>query len=62
MPLIIEVGLSRKSTLDYQSAGVSLNLRAELDQSLLARPRDWQGESARQDHEAEGAGPRRSSQ
>lgn len=38
MPLTVNVGLSRKSSQNYQSAGVSINLTAELDQALLADP------------------------
>ena len=38
MPLSINVGLSRKASKDYQSTGVSINVTAELDQALLARP------------------------
>lgn len=38
MPLSINVGLSRKASKDYQSTGVSINVTAELDQSLLAKP------------------------
>ena len=44
MPLTINVGLSRKASKDYQSSGVSINVTAELDQSLLARPRELQVE------------------
>jgi hypothetical protein len=39
----------------YQSAGVSLNLRVELDQSLLVRPHDLQAEIVQLYHEAEEA-------
>ncbi|HSZ58576.1 MAG TPA: hypothetical protein VK797_23110 [Tepidisphaeraceae bacterium] len=42
MPLTINVGLSRKASEDYQSAGVSINVTAELDQSLLERPGELQ--------------------
>jgi hypothetical protein len=42
MPLSINVGLSRKASKNYQSTGVSINLTAELDQSLLARPEELQ--------------------
>jgi CO/xanthine dehydrogenase Mo-binding subunit len=42
MPLSINVGLSRKASRDFQSTGVSINLTAELDQSLLSRPDDLQ--------------------
>lgn len=46
MPLSINVGLSRKSSRDYQSAGQSINVTAELDQSLLARPAELQDQIA----------------
>jgi hypothetical protein len=36
--LTINVGLSRKASADFQSTGVSINITAELDQSLLAHP------------------------
>jgi hypothetical protein len=42
MPLSINVGLSRKASKDYQSTGVSINVCAELDQSLLGRPAELQ--------------------
>ena len=42
----INVGLSRKASKDYQSTGVSINVTAELDQSLLARPDELQQEVA----------------
>ena len=42
MPLSINVGLSRKASKDYQSTGYSINVVAELDQSLLARPDELQ--------------------
>jgi len=43
MPLTINVGLNRKASKDYQSTGAPINLTAELDQSLLARPDELQG-------------------
>lgn len=43
MPLTINVGLSRKLSKNYNSQGASINLTAELDPSLLARPDDLQG-------------------
>lgn len=43
MPLTINVGLSRKMSENYNSQGASINLTAELDQSLLARPDELQG-------------------
>jgi len=42
MSLSINVGLSRKASRDYQSTGVSINVTAELDQSLLAKPDELQ--------------------
>lgn len=42
MPLTINVGLSRKASENYQSTGVSVNITAELDQSLLAKPDELQ--------------------
>lgn len=44
MPLTINVGLSRKASKDYQSTGVSINITAELDQSLLAKPEELQSQ------------------
>ena len=44
MPLSINVGLSRKASRDYQSTGVSINVTAELDQSLLAKPEELQNQ------------------
>jgi|GEM_PF-4948295 len=38
MPLIVNVGLFRTNSANYQSAGVSINPTAELDQSPLADP------------------------
>lgn len=40
MPLTVNVGLSHKTSENFNSRGVSINLTAELDQSLLARPDD----------------------
>ena len=42
MPLSINVGLSRKASRDYQSTGVSINVTAEPDQALLAKPDELQ--------------------
>ena len=42
MPLTVNVGLSRKASENYQSTGVSINVSAELDQSLLARSAELQ--------------------
>jgi hypothetical protein len=36
MPLTVNVGLNRKASRDFQSAGVSINLAAELDVGLSA--------------------------
>ena len=46
MSISINVGLSRKSSVDFQSQGQSINLTAELDQFLLARPRELQAQIA----------------
>ncbi len=46
MPLSINVGLSKKSSVDYQSQGRSINVTAELDQTLLARPAELQRQIA----------------
>ena len=42
MPLSINVGLSRKASKDYQSTGTSINIIAELDAALLAKPDELQ--------------------
>jgi hypothetical protein len=42
MPLSINVGLSRKASQNYQSTGVSINVTAELDSALLAKPAELQ--------------------
>jgi hypothetical protein len=42
MPLSINVGLSRKASRDYQSTGVSINVTAELDATLLTKPDELQ--------------------
>ena len=55
MPLTINVGLSRKSSHNYQSEGVSINVTAELDQALLGRPEHLQREIAGLYHQAETA-------
>jgi len=44
MPLLINVGLNRKASKDFQSVGVSLNMTVELDQGLLADPPRLQSE------------------
>ena len=55
MPLSINVGLSRKASKDYQSTGYSINVTAELDQSLLARPEELQTQVANLYQQAEQA-------
>lgn len=40
--LKINVGLNKKASRDFQSTGLSINLEAELDSSLLARPAELQ--------------------
>lgn len=46
MPLQINVGLNRKASKDYQSTGVSINIQAELDATLLTRPEELQRQVA----------------
>lgn len=55
MPLSVNVGLSRKASRDYQSTGYSINVTAELDQSLLARPEELQQQIAALYGQAESA-------
>lgn len=55
MPLTVNVGLSRKSSENYQSQGLSINITAELDQSLLADPPRLQDEIDRIYAQAEDA-------
>ena len=40
--LTINVGLSRKASANFQSCGASVNVNAELDQTLLGRPAELQ--------------------
>ncbi len=44
MPLNVNVGLSRKRSENYQSDGISINLTAELDATLLAKPEELQNQ------------------
>jgi hypothetical protein len=60
MPLSVNVGLSRKSSENYQSRGASINVVAELDATLLARPEDLQRQIAGLYAQAELALARRS--
>ncbi len=46
MPISTNVGLSRKSSCDYQSQGQSINLTAELDSALLTKPAELQRQIA----------------
>ena len=62
MPLVINVGLSRKASENYQSTGVSINVSAELDQSLLARPAELQEQVASLYQQAEAALDRQAGQ
>jgi len=55
MPLTINVGLSRKTSENYNSTGTSINLTAELDQSLLTRPDELQDAIAELYEQAEDA-------
>jgi len=61
MPLTINVGLSRKTSENYNSQGASINLTAELDQSLLARPDELQGAVSELYEQAEAALDRQAS-
>ena len=47
MPLVVNVGLNRKASRDYQSAGLSINLSAELDSGLINDPARLQAEVAK---------------
>ncbi len=60
MPLTVNVGLSRKASENYQSKGLSINITAELDQSLLADPPRLQDEIDRIYSHAEDALERQS--
>ena len=55
MPLTVNVGLNRKASRDFQSAGVSINLAAELDMGLLADPPRLQHEIEKVYMQAEAA-------
>ena len=55
MPLTVNVGLNRKASKDFQSAGVSINLAAELDMGLLADPPRLQHEIEKVYMQAEAA-------
>jgi len=55
MPLSINVGLSRKASKDYQSTGVSINVTAELDSTLLAKPDELQKQIDGLYHQAQSA-------
>jgi hypothetical protein len=46
MPLLIQAGLSRKASRDFQSKGISITLAAELDPLLLDRPDELQARIA----------------
>jgi hypothetical protein len=60
MPLSINVGLSRKASRDYQSTGVSINVTAELDATLLANPDELQHQIENLYNQARGALDRQS--
>ena len=55
MPLTVNVGMNRKASRDFQSAGVSINLAAELDMGLLADPPRLQHEIEKVYAQAEAA-------
>ena len=42
MPLTGNIGLSKKTSENYNSQGTSINLSAELDQALLTKPDELQ--------------------
>lgn len=62
MPLTINVGLSRKASKDFQSSGTSINITAELDQSLLNRPDQLQHQIDQLYQQAESALARQAAQ
>ena len=47
MPLLINVGVTRKASRGFQSVGVSFHMTAELDQGLLSDPPRLQSEVQR---------------
>ena len=47
MPLVVNVGLNRKASRDYQSAVASINLSAELDSGLIGDAGPLQAEAVR---------------
>ncbi len=47
MPLVVNVGLNRKASRDFQSFGCSINLSAELDSGLINDPSRLQAEVAK---------------
>jgi hypothetical protein len=55
MPLTVNVGLNRKASRDFQSAGVSINLAAELEMGLLSDPHRLQHEIEKVYAQAEAA-------
>ena len=61
MPISINVGLSRKASRDYQSTGYSINVTAELDSALLAKPEQLQQQIADLYAQAEAALDRQAS-
>ncbi len=62
MPLSINVGLNRKASHNYQSTGVSINVTAELDATLLAKPDELQQQIAGLYSQAESALERQAAQ
>jgi hypothetical protein len=55
MPLSVNVGLNRKASHNYQSTGVSINVTAELDATLLTKPDELQQQIAGLYSQAESA-------
>jgi hypothetical protein len=62
MPLSVNVGLTRKASQNYQSTGVSINVTAELDATLLAKPDELQQQIAGLYSQAENALERQAAQ
>jgi hypothetical protein len=62
MPLSVNVGLNRKASHNYQSTGVSINVTAELDATLLAKPDELQQQIAGLYNQAESALERQAAQ
>jgi hypothetical protein len=62
VPLSVNVGLNKKASHNYQSTGVSINVTAELDATLLAKPDELQEQIASLYAQAENAMERQAAQ